>query len=478
MSDLTPTELMAPPSVEEIGTKLIAYLRAIPGFPITDFESGGEMRTIIELEKMADAELLLNALPAMVGAVAPGFSSGDFLTLVAAQLYSLVRVGATIAVQNMKLTSTAAVAYTIAAGGIWFIGPTGNRWSAKTGGTLSAGGTLTIQIAAEGPGSRYNDPAGTIHTVLPQLPGVTASNDAADFTPVVPGILGSGTVTPSRTSGLTPPSQASFIIRIDSSGQVGAGAWSYSVDGGKTYRSVGVIGTTALLLAGGGASGTTVTFANGAGTPSFVAGDLYSFSTPGTSFVTVGRDQEADTALVVRCAARWPDISKPPEQSRWLKWAKAASAEVTRVRTEEDAVYLGRLYITLAGIAGPVTGGAVAAVQAYIDPRAPIGRIIVVQNSVAQPVAATGTVRVTAASLANVQAAAQAAWTATLFRTDIGGTVRVEDLVKAVMDAGALDFLSPAITGGSPNLTLTPGMVAVLPTATPLLSSQLTWQVS
>lgn len=478
MADLTPTDILAPPTSAEIEQSLIDGLKAIPGNPIDDWHSGGVARTVVELERVADESLMLRALPASLGQAAvdlPGITA-PWLTLTAQQLYSLTRVGAVIAVQTETLTCDGSHGpYTIAAGQFWFrSATTGNRWSNTTGGTLNTGSTLAIQIQAEGPGASYNDPAGTIKTMLVPLAGVTAVNTATDFSPVIPGINSTGTLAPSRTSGGVAPTPATFLLRIDSSGQVGAGAWSYSVDGGRTFTSAGVIATTDLVLPTG-ASGTRVTFTNGAATPSFVTGDLFSFTTPGSSFVTVGKDQESDPTLITRCQARWPDLAAVRTQSRYLKWAKAASTEVKRVRLEEDAVYLGKLYVTLAGVAGPVSGGAVTAVQNYVNPRAPIGRIIVARAASTREIAGGGVVQVAAAKLAAVQAEAQSRWQTYLFAADIGQVALASRLDKAVMDAGAIDFLGPTVNGGD-SVALASTEVPILPAATPLLANQLTWQ--
>jgi hypothetical protein len=473
MSDPTTTDLLEPASADAIKQKLIDYQKAIPGNPIRDWNIGGVERTILELEAFADNDLIGSAVPAMIGSGFPDFAEGNWLSLVAPQLFGINRNPPVVAVQTMTLRA-GSIGYTITAGQLWFQGATGNRWVNTTGGSLASSGSLVIQIRAEGPGAKYNDPAGTIKTMLTPLIGVTAANEAPDFSTVVPGLVSTGTVTPSRTSGGVTPTPTAFLIRIDSPGQVGAGAWSYSVDGGRSWRSGGTIATTALLLNTGAGSGTTVTFANGAVNPSFVAGDLFSFATPGTPFVTLGKDQEPDAELAARCG--WPAISNPPTQSRWLTWAKRASAEVTRVRAEEDPVYFGKLYLTLAGILGPVSGGAVTAVQSYVDPRGSLGRIIVAQNANPFQVTAGGTAVVPAARLAEIQAAAQTAWVAVLQASDIGGTVRIADLVKVVMDAGATDFLSPQLNSGSVDLALATTRVAILNTSTPLLANQLTWQ--
>lgn len=473
---VTPADILSPATSDEIRQELIERLQAIPANPIDDWEPGGVARTLVELERVADEDLIQQAIPDTLGSAAPDLASSAYLTTLAAQLFSRTRTPAVAAVQTMTLTCDGSHGpYTITAGQLWFQAASGTRWVNTTGGTLNTGSTLAIQIQAEGPGAKYNDPPGTIRTMLTSLEGVTAVNVAADFGTVTPGANSTGTLAPSRTIVGTTPTAITVIIRIDSPGQVGAGAWSYSLDGGRNFISAGVIATTALLLTDGSPSGTTVTFTNHATiTPSFVAGDLFSFVVPGTSFVVVGQDEESDTALIARCKGRWPDPSVKPTQSRYLTWAKAASAEVTRVRLEEDPTYLGKLYVTLAGLGGAVTGGAVTAVQAYIEPRAPIGRIIVARNSTPVEIAATGTVLVAVAKLAAVQAAAQSAWEAVLIGSDIGQVVRVAALIKAVMDAGAIDLTSPQLNGGG-NVALTSQQVAILPAATPLLANQLTW---
>jgi hypothetical protein len=475
MADPTPTDLLEPADADAIKQSLIDYQQAIPGNPIRDWNVGGVERTILELEAVHDADLIGAAVPAMIGSGFPEFAVRNWLSLGASQLFGISRGAPVVAVQTMTLRA-GSIGYTVIAGQLWFQGLTGNRWVNTTGGTLASSGSLVIQISAEGPGAAYNDPAGTIKTMLTPLIGVTAANEAPDFSVVTPGLVSTGTITPSRTSGGVTPTPTAFLVRIDSPGQVGAGAWSYSVDGGRSWRSPGVIATTALLLGSGAGSGTTITFANGAVTPSFAAGDVFAFATPGTPFVTIGKDQEPDAELAARCLAQWPDISLPPAQSRWLTWAKRASAEVTRVRAEEDPVYYGKLYLTLAGILGPVSGGAVTAVQAYVDPRAPLGRILVAQAASTLEIGAGGTAVVAAARLGEVQSAAQVAWVAVLQGADIGGVVKIADLVKVVMDAGAIDLLSPTLNSGSADIALASTQVAILKVSTPLLANQLTWQ--
>lgn len=475
MADLTPAIILAPPTSAEVMTRLIDGMREVPGFPVRDWEVGGVMRTIVELEKLTISGLLQFGIPNMIAAGHAEFSADAFLNFVSEQLYGIAREGGVSAVQSLMLTCAAGVGpYAITAGTLWFEGLTGNRWFNITGGTLPTNGTLIIQIQAEGPGAKWNDPAGTIKTMLTSLVGVTASNVPNDFSAVVPGANSTGTITPSRTTIGVTPTAATFLVRIDSSGQVGAGGWSYSVDGGRSWRAAGVIAATALLMNDGSGSGTTITFFNGFLNPSFVAGDLFGFATPGTAFLTLGKDQETNEHLIDRCNARWPDLAIVRGTSRYLKWAKIASTTVTRVRLEEDATYPGKLFITLAGRAGAVSAGVVSDVQAYVDPRAPIGRIIVARSASIVQVLGAGTVTVPLARVAAIQAAAQASWQTLITNADIGQVVYASDLVKAVMDAGAIDFQGAQLNGGI-NVVLASTEVPVINTGTPLLANQLTW---
>lgn len=69
-----------------------------------------------------------------------------------------------------------------------------------------------------------------------------------------------------------------IVIRIDGDGQAGVAAWSYSLDGGVTYTSVGAVVSAAL-----GTTGLTVWLIDDfqAVTPSFFSGDTFSFKAPG-----------------------------------------------------------------------------------------------------------------------------------------------------------------------------------------------------
>src|SRR5438132_13822567 len=105
MAPPTLSSLLAPPSADQVKASLLASLQA-RGFPVTDWQEGGVARTLVEMVARAVAELYkLVALVAASGFVA--FSSGDWLTLVAAEVYGLSRNAATFTQGVVVLTDSA-----------------------------------------------------------------------------------------------------------------------------------------------------------------------------------------------------------------------------------------------------------------------------------------------------------------------------------------------------------------------------------
>lgn len=189
-----------------------------------------------------------------------------------------------------------------------------------------------------------------------------------------------------------------------------------------------------------------------------------------------GRDEERDPSLLRRCLDRWPDLDAllAVQDDRVVKWAKAASGEISRTRLDVDQANAGAVVLTLAGAAGPVSDGAVAAAQSYINARVPITDFVTAQNSKAAAVLPSGTVTVAAALLTQAQAAADANWNDYLGAAQIGSSVEISKLIQAVMDAGAIDFTGCLLNGQPQNAPL-PGSqyIAVPPNGG--LTAVLTW---
>jgi len=188
-----------------------------------------------------------------------------------------------------------------------------------------------------------------------------------------------------------------------------------------------------------------------------------------------GRDEERDASLLKRCNDRWPDpdATLAEQDDRVVKWAKAASSQVTRVRVDADPVNAGGVVLTLAGSLGPVGDDVPGIVDAFISARLPITDFVTVQNSSKAGVQPGGTVTVPAAVISQVQGAADANWNAYLAATQIGSDIEISRLIQAVMDAGAIDFRGWSLNGLVTNAPLGPTGVALPPLGG--LTSALTW---
>lgn len=360
---MTLAELIDWPDLDAIRALLLESLTK-PTFPITDWEVGGVVRTQFEVEATA----LTDLVEAIAIYVSEGFlgtedepgADGDWLTALAHGWYGLDRNLAGVAQQTITLTCAAGSGpYGISAGNSTFLATDGSRYFSLTGGALSNGSPLTMDVIAESPGAAR----GLVTSIVPPLKGVTIS--------------------------------------------------------GQGIKAI-------------------------AGVAQF------------------GADEERDAALFKRCDDRWPTFDvDPAADDRLVKWVKAASGEITRTRLDPDPVNPGGVIVTVAGSAGPVSAGVIPIAQAYVDQRAPITDWDMVQNSTSAGIFAAGTVTVRAAMLTQVQAAADSAWKTYLGQAQIGSAVFISKLIQAVMDAGAIDFVSPTLNGHPNDVALTSTQVPV-----------------
>ncbi len=174
------------------------------------------------------------------------------------------------------------------------------------------------------------------------------------------------------------------------------------------------------------------------------------------------------------CDARFPELGVVvSDEDRVLRWAKVASAEVTRAKLDPDPANAGGVLVTLAGASGAVSSGAVTTVQAYFDDIQGITDLNTAQNSSNLQITGGGTVLVPRAQDGTMQPIVDAAWNALLVQSTIGAQVRLTDLIKVVMDAGALDFTGALLNGSPANVVLSSNQVPVPNPA--LLATLLTW---
>jgi uncharacterized phage protein gp47/JayE len=415
LEDLTTPET---PDQEKAG--LLASLQA-KLFPVTDWIPGSAGRTIVEAVSKA-----LSDLTSLVSTIAAGgflgYASGDWLTLLASDIYGLTRNPSAFTKGKVVLTAAATAGpFTIVAGQLFFKSTSGQIYVNTTGGTLSMGGTLTLSVQAQNPGSQGNAPANTVTVLATPLPGVTVNNPV-QIGAVAHGGAGSGTTTPTGT----PSVNSSVIAKITKSGGTGVGTFQYSTDGGVSFSADQTIVASFTGLVA--ATGLTLAFAG-----TFTNGDTYSFN---TSWITSsGADQETDDALRSRCQARWPSLGVAPTSNVYDLWARTAAPIVTRTVVRTDPTVAGQVDVVLATPDGPTDGTTVSAVAAYIAQREPVPAISSVQSAAALSVAVTATIYVTSGQQDAATAQATANLQGYFSSIPIGGTVYLAEIIRYLADA-------------------------------------------
>jgi hypothetical protein len=408
--------------------------------------------------------------------------NGFFLTYLGLRFYKLVKRGATSTIQNIRLTvATTAGAQSFSDGDLWVASPaTGNKYrlTLPPGEKLeiAPGESLDAPFQAENPGSSYSDAAGTITRMVTAKAGVTCINvPRFEFAPTRSTGSSSGTIS-GTLFGVTPPYSA-VRVRIDLDGNIGAGAFSWSTNGGLTWTPGGPIpGSFFLPVAG------RLFFRNGNATPSFLAGSIFTLRVD-ECFIQRGADAETDQAFRARCSNRHPARSLVPLKAHIELWAHAASPEVDKVASQADPNTPGGILVTIASAVGPATPAAQIAVEDYIIPRlrgfkgvpAPSGPIVTGSSSPEETIQASSAVRfqVQAAAtisvardqLAAAQAGADAKWNTYLGSLPLGGqpnaSVEMERFYELMGELGAVDIQGLTLNAVAADLDIPVGQVAV-----------------
>jgi hypothetical protein len=473
----TPVALLNPLTLDQLRMVLIGYLQAAND-PITNWNPGGRRLTQMQYAALGINNLLGGLFPAMAGQtwldfaqqLPPGADPDTWVDIIAEQIFALTRVPAVLTQQTVLVSSDGTHGPFAIDSSFVVINPlTGNRYYAITTGTLTTGApnAVTVIVRAEAPndparGILYADGPNTLTELASPWQGVTVTNAPPAFSAV--------TTTPSPALGLgvvtvsgTPPALAvAYDFEIVEAGQNTTAMFQWRSNGGPWSAPVTMAATFAIPT-----TSIVVHFANDSGgsNPSFRVGDVYSFTAPGTAISTPGTPRETSAALAQRCYGRLPDLTGIP-LDKHVVWAIAVDSSIKRVSVALDATYPGRYLVTIAGAPGtsPLSGGIVAAVQAAIDQLESIGRLSVVAAATVTTVTATnganGIVKVPVAKLAQIEAAANLAWSAYVNSTDIGGVVRVAKLIEILMDAGAIEVLGLLLNGGG-NVVLAVNAVAV-----------------
>ncbi len=241
-AQVTLAQLTAGKTRDQIYAELLAGLQT-NGFPTTDWADGGADKTMVQIFATALADLSGKMLPNIAFGGFVNYDTGDWLTVLAHEVYELDRNLATNTLGNIQLYCAAGAGpYTIQPGTLFFLGQTGNSYF-NTG---YLDGTGTFQIGA----------------VVLRAPGFSAVTHSG----------GVGTVTPSgaNSGGL------SIVVKIVLAGGRNAGKFTISRDNGTTYDAA----QTLIPVAGvytDALTGITITFSN----DNFLLNDLYSFQSYG-----------------------------------------------------------------------------------------------------------------------------------------------------------------------------------------------------
>lgn len=150
------SDILATPSDAELRADLLSGF-AKKQNPVTDWIEGAAMRTMYELECEITFELIAEAMPIMAaGAFTDTYADSDsaWLTLLALHWYDRTRSLPSPPIQTITLACVAGNGpYPITAGRTVLLATDGARYIATSGGTLSGGGSLSIDAQGESPGA-------------------------------------------------------------------------------------------------------------------------------------------------------------------------------------------------------------------------------------------------------------------------------------------------------------------------------------
>lgn len=170
--------------VEETKEQIYAYAIGIAqslGLPVSSWQAGDPTRSLYHVE----ATLLATLEKVVVGYIKSAFldyATGEWLEILAKQVFNVDVPPATYAETSLVLTNTAGGYYSIEPGDLTFKNSiTGKTYRNSTGGILQSGpGTaLTVSVVAEEAGSASSAGAAEIDELVTTLLGVTCSNPTA-----------------------------------------------------------------------------------------------------------------------------------------------------------------------------------------------------------------------------------------------------------------------------------------------------------
>lgn len=163
---------------DQILDAALAVARGV-GLPVSSWQAGDPTRTLLSYE----AEFLATLEGNVVGYIASGFldyASGVWLKILAQQVYGVEVPPATYATTDVELTNSGDEVFILDPGDVIVKSSlSGKTYRSTTGGTLGAGGTLTLTFEAEEGGSGSSAGAGEIDELVTGMTDVTVTNPIA-----------------------------------------------------------------------------------------------------------------------------------------------------------------------------------------------------------------------------------------------------------------------------------------------------------
>jgi hypothetical protein len=171
-----------------------------------------------------------------------------------------------------------------------------------------------------------------------------------------------------------------------------------------------------------------------------VTPNVLGISVTNAAAATGGFDEEIDSRYQRRLAAKWGVLATGSPASAYVYWAMTASIEVQKVRVYSDnlnGVFADKYTtVVVSGTDVPVSAGALAAVDQYIQPRIPLDSLLSTVNAIVLPLTVTGAVRVFQPYVVNAHVGIANALVALNARVPIGsydvGPITVEAFTDAV----------------------------------------------
>lgn len=154
----------------------------------------------------------------------------------------------------------------------------------------------------------------------------------------------------------------------------------------------------------------------------------------GTWISQQGADPESDADYRTRCRNRWDELGHGATSGAYLYWVRTAAPEITRAIVQESTGD-GTVIIVVAGSAGPISSGGLAAANAYVQD--PVRRVQCVRPTVVQAtqvsVPLAGQIKVKPGQVASAQAAAAAAIARFFAALPLGPTIYRGALEATIM---------------------------------------------